>query len=122
MTFLNGYSKNIETYNNNNKVKSYLVEITTKHGEETQIISYDSDNYRELKNKSYKKISEQNYYQMLDLLFDEGDPAVIFDDVDELLQEIGMTTKIRITIKGVFKGTKYDDTCISELLFYGLSK
>ena len=45
------------------------------------------------------------------------------DDIDELLNEfIGMTTKIRFTITDVYKGALYDDTCISELLFYGLRK
>lgn len=122
MTFLNGYTKSIETFNTNNKIKSYLVEISTKNGNEINTKTYNSDNYRELKNKSYKNISEQNYYQMLDLLFDEGDPSIISDNVDELLKEIGMTIKIKITIKDVFKGTKYDDACISELLFYGLKK
>ena len=122
MTFLNGYTKSLETYQTNNRVKSYLVEVYTKVGEEVQVTKFSKATNPELKDRDYKVISGQNYFQMLDIIVDGGDPTILSDDMNELLNEIGMTTKIRLTIKDVFKGTKYNDTCISELLFYGLKK
>jgi len=124
ISFLNGYTKSQGTFSTNNKVKSYKIDIYRNLGGSISVKRYSESSYktRELRNRMYKDINDHNYFSMLDILLDEGYPNMS-DDIDELLNEfIGMTTKIRFTITDVYKGTLYDDTCISEFLFYGLRK
>ncbi len=111
MSFLNGYTKSQSTFSNNNKVKSYGIHVFNKQG--GSVTEWPHFGRRVLKNRTYEEINDYTYFSMLDIIMDAGNSGNYFGVV---------TTKIRFTIYDVFKGTLYDDTCISEFLFYGLRK
>ena len=100
---LNGYSKNAEVYKNNNRIKKIKVDI--EYAEDTIIKSYECN----LKDLEYQTISLQNFESMLDYLGDYG-------------EGFRKVKKITLTILEVYKGDKYDDTCISEIFLLSYEK
>lgn len=88
---VNGYTKSKETYYNNNRVKAVRIQYGTE--------DYNNDIY----------IDDIPFEQPIDLM-----SYIILDSEGYASYE-----KVRITILDVYKGSKYDDTCISELLIMG---
>ncbi|WP_010244995.1 NADase-type glycan-binding domain-containing protein [Acetivibrio cellulolyticus] len=111
----NGYRKNQYVYYANNRVKKLKVEV------ETVIKNTDTGELKEgtklekivnLDDKTYYK---SNYLESVDLIFHHND----LEDVKD--NEIRLARKIRLEILDVYRGNKYNDTCISEVLIWGNS-
>lgn len=95
-----GYGKNQKTWLENNRVKSLLLVIETPH-------VYDHTG--ETMWQSYKfDIQDKNELQMFNL------PPNDYVD-----NELPMESIIWVKILEVYKGNKYDDTCISEIVVVG---
>ncbi|MEO1054149.1 MAG: discoidin domain-containing protein [Bacteroidota bacterium] len=121
IAILNGYTKSEGTYVTNNQVKSYTIEIYSKNGD---VVNKEvhTKGFEEQSVRKYKMINKRYFYLMVDIALDSGGLELVSEDIDELIAQIGTTSKIRFRIDGVYKGTKYNDTCISEILFYGVYK
>ena len=63
----------------------------------------------ELEDRPYRPTVPVAWGDKIDILFDAGDAAF-------------PAQEIRLTILETFQGTKYEDTCISELLIAGWSR
>ncbi|WP_044202319.1 discoidin domain-containing protein [Flammeovirga sp. OC4] len=113
---LNGYAKNKSTYENNGKLKSVNVFLNERHFYES-----DHDHSYIFPNSCYKVIDENSIYSDIDLIYTDYDPGLQYDN-DELFEVAEHTRKVKIIIKDIYKGAKYDDTCISEVFFYGYHK
>lgn len=103
--FLNGYTKNEAVYTENNRIKKLRLEIeyvdfndSTKSIIESREIS--------IKDIPFSSISKNNFGNMLSIIEDFGDGYL-------------QIKKITLTILEVYKGTKYSDTCISEIFLLG---
>jgi hypothetical protein len=98
---INGYSKNAETYYNNNRIKDLQIDYVGRDGKSinhnSTIVSF--------KDLPYSKINGENFAKMLSVIGDFGDGESF--------------KKIRLTIKSVYPGKKFNDTCLSELLIWG---
>ena len=99
---INGYTKNEETYLANNRIKKLRIE--------KQVVDYkDSTKTRidiseiELEDKPYVKIQKKSFDNMVSIIADYGDG---WEKV----------RKVTLTILEVYKGNKFNDTCISEVL------
>ncbi|MDL2214586.1 hypothetical protein LJC00_00160 [Dysgonomonas sp. OttesenSCG-928-M03] len=92
----NGYTKSQKSYTDNNRIKKLRLEIDKEYGS-TEI---------DLEDRAYQHIDLNNFMALSDIVLDTGDGA------------LGVS-KIKITILDVYKGTTYDDTCISELFVFG---
>lgn len=98
-----GYAKNQKTWSENNRVKSLLVVVYTP---QTSIAIIP------------KKEIEWVAYRMN--LKDESKLQIFEFPADKIaFNECPMTVTVWLKIEGVYKGTKYDDTCISEVVFIG---
>jgi hypothetical protein len=97
-----GYMKSEETYFNNNRPKSIKIEYLRS--------DYESDEYS----------WEEQVIDLNDVPFVKGEELNLLSHVVFDLGDIGFKIKkIRITILDVYKGTKYNDTCISEIYVLG---
>ena len=117
--FVNGYHKDQASYEQNNRVKRLEVTITY----------YESSHYREgevrsgfynLPDAPYQSVNLMTIpYQSVYLLEEpqyqgyEKNTSVFDINLEEF-----PVKRIRLTIVDIYKGTKYDDTCISEILLY----
>ena len=97
---LNGFRKTEKTYYENNRVKKLRLWINGKEGEK----SYDIT----LPDKPYKQINDYNIAYEADLLNDYIDLG--------RRQAFYNVTSFDIEILEVYPGTKYNDTCISEVI------
>lgn len=107
-----GYTKSIETYNANNRIKEIEMEIFyygygngAKLEKISKTISYPDEKFRpELPgNIDFKN-----------MLFEFGNYGYSTFNAQEQIDSI---VKLKLIIKDVYKGNKYDDACISEVLF-----
>jgi len=96
---LAGYYKNAETYLENNRIKKIKAEIKGVGQEWIEVFSWD---YYE--DSKYAPVYFENIFSHV--------KVVDFFDIPDILIE-----KVKITILEVFPGSKYDDTCISEIIF-----
>ncbi|PWJ44198.1 NADase-type glycan-binding domain-containing protein [Sediminitomix flava] len=120
VTFLNGYTKSKGTYITNNKVKSYKIDVTIEQGDSVIVEEFYKENEIPLTDRSLRPMKyRSNYYSMLDIILDNGEWCLSYPTLEECIAESGKIKKIRFTITDVYKGTKYDDICISEMKFYG---
>lgn len=94
---VNGYQKNAQTYEQNNRVKTLRIAPKTKGMEEVVVT---------LRNQAYSPLYFENI--MENSLWYEFDMSTAQ----------GSMKTIKFTIDEVYPGTKYDDTCISEILFF----
>jgi len=92
---VNGYQKSSQTYNQNSRVKALRVDPKLKGQSEEVFI---------LENQSYEPVYFENLLKSC--FWQEYDVST------------GSIKTIRFTIDEVYPGTKYDDTCISEILFF----
>ena len=104
LLMVNGYAKSAESYYNNNRPKKIRIE-------------YDIVDYKDPK----KRETEKREMDIPDKPFNEVTKENLF--ATAFVKDMGdgnMTvTRVRITILDVYKGKKYNDTCISELLLLG---
>lgn len=85
----NGYFKSQKTYDNNGKVSSVYIELSNGG-------YFD----KALTNQNYKGVGSTEYTDTIE--FEEGTN----------------TEYVGLIIADAYKGLKYDDTCISEIVFY----
>lgn len=104
---LNGYQKNEKTYLENNRVEEIKVEIKQTEREE-----YDDEWQEVYSGGCYGTPKYEQVY------FENLSHHLSFVDFWDIVYspEIPIE-KIRITILKVSPGTKYNDTCISEIIF-----
>lgn len=102
---VNGYTKSNGTYTTNNKIKKLKIERElvdhqdpTKTKIETSLIGLQDLNFNE--------ISNDNLSEMMSVVEDYGEGFY-------------RVRKITLTILEVHKGSKYPDTCVSEVLLMG---
>lgn len=108
---VNGYHKSESTYLNNNRVAS--VDLTID-GDSEYGFSFsdgdllgDKDKYYD--NNEYKPLYFANMVGHPDVFFRVYSP---FDYTDQRVREI------ELTITGIYAGAKYNDTCLSEIIFF----
>jgi len=101
IVFVGGYAKSQDTYYNNNRVKKIRLEYTVSSGEDQE---YTGEQEIELAEVSYPKNVSDNLYDWVITPFGEG---------------MSNITRFKITILDVYKGKKFDETCISEILLLG---
>ncbi len=103
---INGYKKSDYIYTANSRIKKIKVEVDTI-----------------VKNIETGKVEKTDHTEKITGLLDRG---YYDEDIDLLLHytdfkpvaknRIRIATKIRLTILEVYKGSKYEDTCISEVI------
>lgn len=111
---VNGYHKSETTYLNNNRL-SY-VSVTFNGSSETQIIFNDTALFRD--GQAYY---ENNDYEPLYFGNMIGHPDVAFYQCNFFpdrnpIREI----KLQIWDRDIYPGAKYNDTCLSEIIFFGV--
>lgn len=94
---VNGYQKNAQTYEQNNRVKTLRIDPKTK-GMEEEVATLRDQAYSPL---YFENIIENSLWYEFDLSTAQGPIKTI-----------------RFTIDEVYPGTKYSDTCIPEILFF----
>lgn len=111
---INGYTKREALYYANNRIKKIQLDV------EYQPEEYDDEKPSAKSKKDIKK--ETTAIDLKQIQFNELNKNVqapfiswLADYGDSYLR----VNKIRLTILEVFPGTKYDDTCISEVYFIG---
>jgi hypothetical protein len=102
---VNGYTKNSGTYTTNNRIKKVKIEkeiVDYQDPNKTSIETYE----KEIKDLPFATINLNNFYSLTSTIGDYG-------------EGYSKIRSITITILEVYNGTKYDDTCISELYLLG---
>jgi len=105
IVFINGYTKSVGTYKTNNRVKKIRMDrevVDYRDETKTSIKTVEIS----LEDLPYQEVSSENLAAMMSVLGDYGDGY----------QKV---RKITLTILEVYKGSKYNDTCISEVLLLG---
>jgi len=102
----NGYQKSETTYTQNNRIKVLKMEI--KQSGKDWIDSYSGK--REFQDEPYTPAYFENLMRH----------SEYFDFFDSYGYEDAIE-KIRFTIEEVYPGTKYDDTCISEIILFKIN-
>lgn len=104
LQILNGYTKNKKTYYENNRIKKLMVEISKENYSKEDMKRHVID----LEDKDYSKYNPNYPQGFAQSLIEYGDLSFAQNE-----------SIIRIYILDVYKGTKYNDTCISELYILG---
>jgi len=98
---INGYAKNEETYQSNNRIKKIKLIMIQKNGEKKEEIV-------DLPKTDFSRLNREAVAPFIDWVLDNGDPYET-------------TKNITLVIQEVYPGSKYHDTCISEVYFIGSS-
>jgi len=98
---INGYPKKESLYKANNRIKKLKLEVSWSDGR-----LYKAESVIELNERQFNTFNSMAEAPFIDWLSDYG----------EAFRE---ATRIRITILEVYKGTKYRDTPISEIVILG---
>ncbi|MBD0400292.1 discoidin domain-containing protein [Flammeovirga sp. EKP202] len=114
---LNGYYKNGTVYNQNNRIKSLELSIKVEDIEENYLTN--DTTVIELQPQCYY---DDHFYENVQIIYDFGELGLIYNSVDEMVEKSNSTLKVKIKILETYSGEKYDDTCISEVLFYGYAR
>jgi hypothetical protein len=98
MGIIPGYAKNQTTWNENNRVKTMLVVIYTP-----------------------ASATQENEWVAFRLFLKDENKLQLFEiPIDYIAYNFELMTKtVWFKIEDVYKGTKYDDTCISEIVLRG---
>lgn len=102
---VNGYAKNAEAYTANNRVKRVKVEREVVDLQDLNTTSIEVEEL-EIQDLPFANIHLDNFYSLVTIIGNYGDGY----------QKV---RSITITILEVYPGTKYDDTCITELYLLG---
>jgi hypothetical protein len=104
---VNGYHKSKSTYLENNRIKSIRINIEgTRDGEESDNVPMDENinfkgvEYRPFYLESMREHPDARYYNI----------AYPYSKYK--------ATRIELEITGIYQGTKYDDTCLSEIILF----
>jgi hypothetical protein len=103
-TLVNGYQKSEETYYQNNRIKKLKIEIK-QPGEEWR------DEDWGLEDKVYSLIYFGNLFHNMEYI-----------DFHSAYDEDYPVEKVRFIIEEVYPGTKYNDTCISEIILFKIGE
>ena len=98
---INGYTKSEGTYQSNSRIKRIKVATVQKTGEKREEIV-------DLPKRDFNKLNRVSVEPFIDWVADFGDP---YDT----------TKSITLTTQEVYPGSKYRDTCISEVYLLGFS-
>lgn len=102
IVFTPGYLKSKDTYYNNNRLKKVAItQYYTSYDKTPKEFTYKFN----LKDIPYQEVDINTFYDM-----------VKHTDVQDMFM---YTSKIEIKILEIYKGKKFNDTCISEVLFAG---
>ncbi len=113
---INGLFINEKLYYANSRIKklNYYVEYNTNYNDpnnitfQQQYLTYHTNNYESydinFEDKPYFNISKSNFYRVLERVYENPDSPFPIK-------------KFRLTIKDVYPGKSYKDTCISEIYF-----
>ena len=120
ITVLNGYGENRKLYENNNRVKDYEVTITTRNGRFFKKKGQFIDNgCMPGDERDCEYLNMPNSLKEYDSCIQEIRKNCVEADGslgnDILLNEPLCITKIEIKILSIYKGNKFDDTCIAEV-------
>jgi len=111
-TIVNGYMKSESTYYENNRIKEIQLDIKEKKKEKANTFTFTFED------SEYQPLYFENLIDRLDWIdfFDHvSDDAIsIYNNTDSE----NYIEKVRITILDIYPGTKYNDSCISEILFF----
>ena len=102
IVIVNGYAKSEKTYYANNRIKKMKVELEIIEDEYQDSFSGEI----ELEDIPYQSIEIKSFTPMASIVYDGGDWS-------------RQAKRIKLTILDIYKGTSYDDTCISELFLLG---
>lgn len=105
-TLVNGYIKNETMYKENNRIKKILIQVKNRQQE-----GYNEGIVMELEDIAYEPVFFENLVCHSYWI----DAYSYANDYEEDLEKV---EKLKITILEVYPGTKYNDTCISEILLY----
>lgn len=94
---VNGFHKSSQTYEQNNRIKTIRIDPKTEGLSEAVITMVD---------RPYKPVYFENILE-----------SCFWHEFDLSTAQSRLKT-IRFTIDDLYPGTKYDDTCISEILFF----
>ena len=114
VAIINGYAKNNETYFNNNIVTRLKLTVKSNYSIKPVTIVRDV----KLNRKEARNDFSTYFIGLEDLLLGELFGNV--DASDNISDQMSSMYSLRIEILETDKGVKYDDTCISELLLYGV--
>lgn len=106
---INGYKKSEYLYNANSRVKKVRLEV------DSIVKNIDTGEFESVDHiEKFVEFSDRGFYDgNTDLLFHCTD----FKNIDK--NSTRLVRKIKFTILEVYKGYKYDDTCISEVIIIG---
>ncbi len=102
---INGYTKNKEVYTKNNRLKKVKLEV--------EIVDYE-DETKTKKNSKEIEFEDKEFTEITPLNF-----LSLSEIVDDYGEGFYKMKKVTITILEVYRGTAYNDTCISELFLLG---
>ncbi len=92
--------------------------ITITFNETTELVNFVLSNGYQKSSDTY---SNNGRVKVLEFTFDDGTETITIDDsksaVEYTFSDSHITDSVVITIKDVYEGSKYEDTCISELQF-----
>ena len=100
---INGYTKSERTYYRNNRIKKIRIEVrgsNTYENDALETLTYEV----ELPDRPYSAINEQSFATQLDIPYDVGEGAYG-----------KRVRRVVLTILEVYPGTRYNDTCLSEI-------
>jgi len=120
---VNGYHKNQTSYEQNNRIKRVKVTLTSfSHDEDENETGIVDTFYYSFPDAPYQSINLTMLANQSTYVENERYNTTIYETptpvFDLFLTDDLSVKSIRITITDVYKGTKYDDTCISEILLY----
>lgn len=111
LVLINGYHKNEKTYLENNRIRK--IDIIA----EGKIYKEDGSTEENVRNMELSWAANDKYlpvsFERLKQHPDMSSVKVSYP------YESFKATKIELTIREIYRGTKYDDTCISEIILFG---
>jgi len=111
---VNGYHKNGNTYIENNRIKSMTVNIT-------EVYSWMDENNKEINGDTINRTEyisfEPQQYQPLYFENIRVHPDVYGLELNQYYSR-NKAVQIELIISDIYSGSKYNDTCISEILLF----
>ncbi len=110
ISILNGYQKTAETYFNNSRIKKVKLEMLISSNDITKI---------EIREIELKDHSRDDFTPVFQYEYDQNirNPRQSLITADDFDYEYSIKS-VKITILEVYPGSKYEDTCISEIIAF----
>jgi len=112
VAIINGYAKNNDVYLKNNIVTKIKLTIKSTNDKPIVLVSEVLLNRKDVSN------DYTTYFIGIEDLL-QGELYGNVDNMNNISDQMSSMASLKIEILETDKGTKYDDTCISELLLYG---